>query len=347
MVKHYLLLGAGFSRNWGGWLAAEVFEYLLGCAQVDARPALRPLLWRHKNNGGFEAALAELQRAGNAVRPDLEAFQAAIAEMFNEMNAAYFDRLRFEFSDQIGSLVREFLVRFDAIFTLNQDLLLERRYMDGNIILTEPRKWNGAVLPGLRQLSPPNDIDPASWRNTRWQVQAEPYAAPRGEQPVYKLHGSSQWLDAAGSGMLVMGGGKNAAIKAQPLLTWYQNQFEAALNEQGARLMVIGYSFTDGHINQIIRAGAENGLRIFIVDPLGVDVLNPFGESVSAADVHRIGANASARQLRLFVDESNSAIARVEVLLAPHVIGASRRSLKEIFGGDRVEHAKLMRFFEP
>ena len=25
-----LRTGAGFSRNWGGWLASETFEYLLG-----------------------------------------------------------------------------------------------------------------------------------------------------------------------------------------------------------------------------------------------------------------------------------------------------------------------------
>jgi hypothetical protein len=29
-MPHYLLTGAGFSRNWGGWLANEAFEYLLG-----------------------------------------------------------------------------------------------------------------------------------------------------------------------------------------------------------------------------------------------------------------------------------------------------------------------------
>ena len=28
-----LLTGAGFSRNWGGWLAIEAFEYLLGCPE--------------------------------------------------------------------------------------------------------------------------------------------------------------------------------------------------------------------------------------------------------------------------------------------------------------------------
>jgi hypothetical protein len=55
-----LLTGAGFSRNWGGWLATETFEYLLGCSEVDAN--LRHLLWTSKRNGtGFEDALAHLQ----------------------------------------------------------------------------------------------------------------------------------------------------------------------------------------------------------------------------------------------------------------------------------------------
>src|ERR1700730_7564408 len=55
-----LLLGAGFSRNWGGWLATECFEYLLGCPQVD--PELRDLLWNHRRTDGFEGALADLQK---------------------------------------------------------------------------------------------------------------------------------------------------------------------------------------------------------------------------------------------------------------------------------------------
>jgi hypothetical protein len=58
-INYVLLLGAGFSRNWGGWLAAEAFEYLLGCAQIDI--GLKNLLWKHRRRGGFEDALAELQ----------------------------------------------------------------------------------------------------------------------------------------------------------------------------------------------------------------------------------------------------------------------------------------------
>jgi hypothetical protein len=33
-MPNYLLTGAGFSRNWDGWLADEAFEYLLGCSEV-------------------------------------------------------------------------------------------------------------------------------------------------------------------------------------------------------------------------------------------------------------------------------------------------------------------------
>ena len=58
-MAHVLLTGAGFSRNWGGWLATEAFEYLIGCPEVDE--PLRRLLWKHKSRGGgFEDALAEL-----------------------------------------------------------------------------------------------------------------------------------------------------------------------------------------------------------------------------------------------------------------------------------------------
>ena len=59
----FLLIGAGFSRNWGGWLASEAFEYLLGRPEIQQSPALRDLLWKHHPSGGFEDALAELQVA--------------------------------------------------------------------------------------------------------------------------------------------------------------------------------------------------------------------------------------------------------------------------------------------
>jgi hypothetical protein len=58
---HICLLGAGFSHNWGGWLARDVNEYLLTCPEVQGNGVLRDVLLRFKDNGGFEAAVASLQ----------------------------------------------------------------------------------------------------------------------------------------------------------------------------------------------------------------------------------------------------------------------------------------------
>jgi len=148
-----LLLGAGFSRNWGGWLASEAFEYLLGCSEVRDDDRLRDLLWRAQQNGGFETALAEVQlaftREPQTNTDRLLALQAAVSRMFSDMNRGYGER-QFEFQQRQAAMLRTMLVKFDAIFTLNQDLLLEQHYLNGNIALSDPMQWGGWDIPGTR-----------------------------------------------------------------------------------------------------------------------------------------------------------------------------------------------------
>src|SRR5947209_7651914 len=91
-MPHILLLGAGFSRNWGGWLADEAFEYLLGCPQLD--DGLRTRLWRYKGRGGFEAALSELQTEtaqhfSVALLDHATKLDGAIRGMFDDMDKAF------------------------------------------------------------------------------------------------------------------------------------------------------------------------------------------------------------------------------------------------------------------
>jgi hypothetical protein len=103
-VTHVLLTGAGFSRNWGGWLANEAFEHLIGSPEIDDH--LRHLLWTHKSRGdGFEGALAELQQEYHRSKDErskkrLDDLQAAIVGMFNEMNRA-FELIQFEPQNQV------------------------------------------------------------------------------------------------------------------------------------------------------------------------------------------------------------------------------------------------------
>ena len=89
-----LLLGAGFSRNWGGWLADEAFEFLIGCPEVVGDQSLRQLLWKHQSERtGFEGVLDDLQaefRRDPRSRARLDALQIAVMRMFEDMNTAFF-----------------------------------------------------------------------------------------------------------------------------------------------------------------------------------------------------------------------------------------------------------------
>lgn len=320
MTNYVLLLGAGFSFNWQGLLALEVFDALLSQNEVNRNPDLHALLMRHRQGGNFEEALYELQQhvtQDASLRPQLDILQAAIGEIFLQMNRAFVTRTDFEFSNQVGMLVREMLVKFDAIFTLNQDLLLDRRYMDGNLPLTGARRWGGAVLPGVGPM--PHGI--ADYMHDAWlaarrtlSTDDPPHAVHHRTQPIFKLHGSSNWVGPDGD-LLIMGGGKAEIIAAQPLLAWYFEELRARLGENDTKLMVIGYGFHDEHVNAVLADAARNGLRIFLVDPSGVNVLEHAGEHADA--------------------------------LRSAVAGISRRPLSQTFAGDQAEHTRLMRFFDP
>lgn len=329
-----ILLGAGFSRNWGGYLGSEVFEYLLSCPEVGGDPTLREMLWRTRTEG-FEVALGELQ-AGFKENParfaePLREFQGAIASMFTAMNSA-FARRGFDFPPtNIATSVTYFLSQFDAIFTLNQDLLLESHYMGCNFSNGEHyRQWAGQKPPGLEVAIQRNCPEHLRFFHHTWRpVPETEFEVGAGIQPIWKLHGSSNWVERDGSELLVMGGGKEETIGDHPILAWYGREFERAMRIEGARLMIVGYGFRDQHINRMIaRAVGDCGLKLFIIGPQGSDI----------AAVFRSSEVADASSILYGYD--------LEAVFARGLIGASRRGLGEIFGTDAIEHAKVMRFFE-
>jgi hypothetical protein len=317
-VTRILLTGAGFSRNWGGWLASETFEYLLGCPEISQH--LKDLLWKSKDAGGnFEDALADLQ-AGHSRREahaeeHLKTLETAIAGMFNAMNQGL-TSISFDLGINENSLIA-FLRRFDVIFTLNQDLLLEKHYLG-----TSAGGPASPHLPGIKLLFPPG---PNHWLETWTPEEPSKFKADPHHQPYFKLHGSSNWTTGtAGRRLLVMGGNKSSEIGKYELLKWYHKEFQQYLNRSGARLLVIGYSFSDNHINEAITVAVrDHGLELFIIDPLGVDILNK--QPLTAP-------------VRVPSPLMNS--------LRPGLLGASRRGLAEIFTKDRVEYEKIYRFVE-
>jgi hypothetical protein len=320
-----LLTGAGFSRNWGGWLANEEFEYVLGRPEIGN--GLRARLWADKLNGrGFENTLGELQhqkqKGDQSAAEMVRELMGGLVAMFDAMNQGL-KATKFEWgpagptqADRLPMLVGQFLMLFDYIFTLNQDMLLESYY---SMIYLSPRS---VQRPGLKyaprhqqKMLGPGSVVMYTPDHTNLKIDLR-------KQPYIKLHGSSDWVRDSGEPLLVLGGGKEVEIAQDPLLTWYQKEFSDALHRPGAKLMVIGYSFGDEHINEVIgHAADQGGLTLFIVDPEGVDVLysNKLPPSVAPGESLR--------------DQ-----------LSPHIRGASRRPLSSTFIHDRVELGKLMAF---
>ena len=326
-MRHIALLGAGFSRNWGGFLADEAFGHLIGCREVQDDPAARAALLRRKDNGGFEAALADMQaaylhRKGPTEKASLDRLQSAIRTMFADMDKGFADT-RFEPQNYIAFLVRSFLVRFDAIYSLNQDCLTEIHYLNDNIQFGSPGKWNGWQLPGMRPLPDPNR-HPLDKAPLKWTPEPTQFHLDDKRQPFVKLHGSHNWVTNDGEQLLILGANKSATIASHDVLRWYFELYENELSEP-VKLMIIGYGFRDPHINKVLLDCARNRhLKLFLVDPLGARALDQNNNT-----------RGGAIYVRSELDE----------VLSPTLIGTSNRPLIATFNDDRIEHAKLMRFF--
>jgi hypothetical protein len=310
MTTHLLLTGAGFTYNWGGWLAKELEGDLLG--RLAPSPVLQHLV---QNASNFEEAL---DAARTSLAPDqVRTLEAAVKESFQAMNAALAER----FSMFLGGTERivDFLVRFDAIFTLNQDLLFEIHYNAQR----KGSRWTGAYYPGVIPPTlpvptlPPNKSDVLRQARRVGAISA----ANEPRQPIYKLHGSVDWTDDSGD-LFVVGSGKDSYIQSKPLLVEYFRIFRERLLAPNTRLMIIGYGWGDDHVNRVIFdvAKSNRSLGLFHVNPSGRDVISgPRSEPI--------------------VRYSTSTLAPLKC------IGESRRALTTTFGSDNLEHEKLMRFF--
>lgn len=305
-----LLTGAGFSYNWGGPLASDVFSALL--ADKDLDDTTRDRLF--DSGGAFETVLADLQFSAEPEdQKRHEALMTAVAGIFYGMNNTFLHaHFEFENPPSVQHSMAGFLSRFHAIFTLNQDALLEQHY---NPHIGPPMNWGRMNIPGMRFMRP---FNPTSARQDKFAVMEPnpPFTNfGHGAQPYVKLHGSINWSESnVGKRILIMGGQKAVSIGRYPILTWYHEEFRKMLTRPLAKLMVIGYSFGDTHINDAIVEGLATGLKLFIIDPYALKALQ---------NDLRIGRARSA------------------------LLGFSDRSLRTTFGGDRYAHDQVLRFFNP
>jgi len=198
--------------------------------------------------------------------------QRALSRVFGNINEL-FSRQSFELQDgqpiDRHRTAVEFLAKFDAIFTLNQDLLLEMHYLDHTHNQLTTRRWNSNCLPGMTGAGNVGFGGPIFSGRT-WSPSGD-YAISQNSQPFFKLHGSTNWKDTgANADIMIMGGGKVEAIQAIPVLQRYQEIFAEYAHRGDTRVTVIGYGYGDDHINAVLEAGVKDrGLRMYVIDPRG------------------------------------------------------------------------------
>lgn len=268
--KRVLLTGAGWTRNWGGRLAAEMWQDLIGNRSVQSNSRLRELLLREQS---FEEALGQTLR-DTFTDADRQTFQQALLDVFVAMDREIGRHDHdpwiniYKVQELVFGFWRGNALRVDTgfIFTLNQDLWPER-HLFNELRYGAPKP----TLPGLSGRQNQQFFTSVMDIGSR-DLKMEPVDTPsatelRGSFNLVKLHGSFNWRTAATENMMVVGTQKTAQIAAKPLLTWYSEIFKSVLSVGSVRLMVVGYGFADEHINAIIANAIEyHDLKIFIWD---------------------------------------------------------------------------------
>lgn len=255
-----LLTGAGFTHNFGGFLAREMWSKIFNNPLVQANPEARKLLL---NDFDFESVYSAKMSGGEeTIKVIRTAVEAAYKDLddtvknwvFNSDNPTALNTYGLgellSFISQGGSDKGWF-------FTLNQDLYMERKngYRSPGASFGQPfvDKEEGG---GVKIVTLPD------------QAGVEKAKTTLNNAAYIKLHGSYGWVSSRGGNQMVIGKNKVSDIEQEPLLKWYFEIFQNLIYEGNKKLLVIGYGFADNHINDILLKGVqEHGLSLYIINP--------------------------------------------------------------------------------
>jgi hypothetical protein len=272
-----LLTGAGFSKNFGGYLANEVATQIRFNPRTKDNPDFYHLL--KSCNYMYEDALevAKISKPYAFYRTleetviDVYRIQnSRLCQPTNtrsdEWSGGFYNTNKF--FQMVGPISQQGGQPTSAnIFTLNQDLFVER-HIQTDTVYSLPY-----TLPGVRGQNwffQPSPEPTTAELNNSVSVDDTDENVERiewkGRTNYIKLHGSSEWRDASGE-LLIIGGNKQTRLEKSPLLKAYQEVFKKVLCSGDMKLLVIGYSFSDEHINSIINTAMQDyALKMWVWD---------------------------------------------------------------------------------
>ncbi len=269
-----LLTGAGFTRNFGGFLAKEMWSKMFNNPSLQGFPRIKDLLLQDFD---YESIYNKVLH-GSYNDNEKENITNLIHDVYKELDEIIRQWTYTNDSPYPVNIygVNKFIERFAGdinnigmFFTLNQDLFIERHYnsITTNLIHTGVRK-----IPDAHKIISRLPLEKTDYIRlpTKLEMNKDFTNSLTSSNFHYvKLHGSYGWESSNGINRLVIGSNKESQIADEPLLTYYHNLFKEALQVKNAKLMVIGYGFRDNHINEVlVEAYAKFKLRLYVISPL-------------------------------------------------------------------------------
>ena len=273
IAEPVLLTGAGFTHNFGGYLASTMWAHIFNSPAIQSRPGLAALL---RQDLDYESAYREILY-GNYAAEEKTAFTQAVAAVYEQLDSVLCNILGppargFPDIYQLSRFINRFAGQGNLrgyFFTLNQDLFVERWYQGEQIPIT-PGVPNLRVAPQAMRALTGDDLRTLPDADETGRARQED-EAPVGESGCFhyvKLHGSSNWRTHDGRNAMVIGGRKPEQIAGEPILEWYFDLFRQVLALPGRRLLVIGYGFGDEHLNQVLGEAVERlALKWYVLAP--------------------------------------------------------------------------------
>lgn len=276
IAETILLTGAGFTYNFGGFLAERMWAEIFNHPEIQRLEMIRD---RVLNDFNYESIYDQIlyEPTGKIFSErDRTAIKNAVYEAYKNLDDSIrkFHDSKFRKDDLYIDIKDLFnWVASDNgtagfFFTLNQDIFVERSYQG-----EKPLR-----LPGANVHEIPRRAISSKWE---YDLKEEDFitlnkdvatiqlnSLSTKEFNFIKLHGSFNWKSFDGSNAMVIGLDKENHISREPLLKRYFEIFKEVLAVPNRKLLIIGYSFCDKHVNKIIAESVDNhGLKLFVVSP--------------------------------------------------------------------------------
>ena len=160
--KNVLLTGAGFTRNFGGYLASEMWAVIFRQPEIRRYPNLRRLMLERLD---YEAIYHEILSSESHTADEKLSLTKAIRNAYQEMHELI---CQLDLKRGSAAVCRAFIARFDGsgyergfFFTLNQDLFIERffslSYQQASLLkipgIGHPKWFNRQLPPDVEHLA--------------------------------------------------------------------------------------------------------------------------------------------------------------------------------------------------